>query len=142
MLFLSQCEDFPVTQEDVNNLWQTVRGAMNVPETEITLQCVSVQEIQRLNLQYRKKDAPTNILTFSYDNDHDIALSMDIARIEAMQRGIALRDYVALLIVHALLHVCGIDHEASREEAERMETREREVLAMCGFVPQGLLDVY
>ena len=143
MLLLSQCEDFPLTQEDVDHLLKAVQTNINVPDSDIALACVSAQEIQRLNMEYRKKNAPTNVLAFSYDDkDHDIAFCMSIAREEAVARTIALRDYVALLIVHALLHVSGLDHEESKEHRAHMEQKEREILLACGFVPQGLLDVY
>lgn len=144
MFSLVPCEGFPLTQEDGDALWNAVRIRMNIPDTEITLQCVSREEIQRLNLLYRQKDAPTNVLTFSYgdDDEHDIALCMDVANAEAGERGIALRDYVALLTVHALLHACGVDHEKSHEDLVRMESLEREVLSDCGFVSHALSDVY
>ncbi len=40
----------------------------------------------------------------------------------------SLEDEVALLVVHGLLHLLGMDHGAD-EEAETMESRERELLA-------------
>lgn len=139
-----QSQQFPLTHTESENLWQHVRSATNVPDEDVALQVVDIEEITRLNKQYRKKDAPTNVLTFSYntEGEHDIALCIEIATKEARERDIALRDYVALLLVHALLHATGIDHEESEEESMRMQALERDILLSCGFVPQALSDVY
>ncbi len=139
-----QCENFPLTDSEVETLWQNVRKQTAFADEDVSLQCVSEEEITRLNHQYRSKNKPTNVLTFSYgpDADHDVALCVEVATREATERAIAIRDYVALLVVHALLHVAGIDHEESEEESVRMQTLEREILLSSGFVPQALSDVY
>lgn len=125
-------------------MWKAALSLAKFPDEEVALACVGIEEITRLNERYRNKNAPTNVLTFSYGDDaeHEIALCMEVAEHEATERNIALRDYVALLVVHALLHVCGIDHEHSEEESLRMQALEREILVLCGFVPQALSDVY
>jgi probable rRNA maturation factor len=40
---------------------------------------------------------------------------------------VAFEDEVALLVVHGLLHLVGMDHGAN-DEAERMEQREQQLL--------------
>lgn len=138
------CKDFPITENDLLRLWETTRTNLQVPDDEVAMRCVSAEEIQRLNKEYRNKDAPTNILTFSYapEGDHDIAICLEVARSEAESRSIPFRDYVALLVVHGLLHVCGMDHEESEKSLLAMKEKEREILLACGFVPQALSDVY
>lgn len=144
MFVLSGCKDFPLTENELENLWQAARITRNVPDDEVAMRCVDVEEIQRLNKEYRNKDIPTNILTFSYksEGEHDIALCMEVARTEANARGIAIRDYVALLVTHAVLHVCGMDHETSEKSSLVMKETEREILRACGFVSRALSDVY
>ncbi|MDA1168886.1 MAG: rRNA maturation RNase YbeY [bacterium] len=144
MFVFSGCKDFPLTKSELENLWQAARMKRNVADDEVAMRCVGVEEIQRLNKEYRNKDIPTNILTFSYEpeGDHDIAICMEVARAEAETRGIAIRDYVALLVTHAVLHVCGMDHEASKKDSFIMKEAEREILLACGFVAISLSDVY
>ncbi len=112
----------------------------------VSVRYVSVSEITDLNHRYRGKKSPTNVLTFSYTDDvpyeHDIALCSDIAEAEAKHRGVALRDYTALLLTHAMLHAAGLDHEQSVADNERMRTLEREIVSECGFAPVALKDVY
>lgn len=112
----------------------------------VSVQFVSPQEMVKFNTQYRKQKSSTNVLTFSYTDtsphEHDIAVCTDVAEIEAKERGIALRDYVALLVVHAMLHAAGMDHEKTEEEDIKTRILEREILSECGFVPITLKDVY
>jgi probable rRNA maturation factor len=139
-----ECEEQVLSDKDIASVWNTVRMKTGCADDAVTIRCVSEQEIRELNMRYRTKDHPTNVLTFSYTNppEHDIALCMDVARREATERNVSLRDYTALLVVHGLLHVTGMDHEDSPAEDEHTQVLEREILNECGFVPVSLSDVY
>jgi probable rRNA maturation factor len=50
-----------------------------------------------------------------------------VAAVNAVEHEVSLEDEVALLVVHGLLHLLGLDHE-DEAEAERMEALEQELL--------------
>jgi probable rRNA maturation factor len=52
-------------------------------------------------------------------------------RRQAGQIGVTFEDEMALMVTHGILHLLGYDHEAD-EDAERMEERERQLLAKIG----------
>jgi probable rRNA maturation factor len=58
----------------------------------------------------------------------DVVVCPAVAARNAEEHGVGFDDEVALLVVHGLLHLLGMDHDAD-DEAERMERRERELLA-------------
>lgn len=123
-----------VNHVDGERLWHAVHDHVGHADDDITVRVVDEEESRRLNLQYRKKDTPTNVLTFSYgDATHDVALCMSVAQREANERGVVLRDYVALLLVHAFLHAVGMDHEQSAAAAEAMHAAEQVILKRAGF---------
>lgn len=137
------CTPSPLSQESVQHLWNAI--CTTFPERtndHVSVRCVSESEIQDLNRIYRKKDIPTNVLTFSYTDDdpyeHDIAVCIEVAQQEAAQRGVTVVDYIALLIVHAMLHAVGMDHEQSEVEDQKTAEMERRILFECGFVPTAL----
>lgn len=139
-----QCdEDFPLTYEQCVQLLRLVCEELQIEsEGHITVRCVPIHEITNMNSTYRHKDAPTNILTFSYDeNEHDLALCIEVAKKEAIDRNILITDYVALLLVHGFLHALGMDHEKSDEEAHQTELAEKKVLEASGFTPVTLFSV-
>lgn len=130
---ISSDASIPLTSDEVHSLWQETIRYRHAPDNQVNIRCVSEPEIQRLNKLYREKNAPTNVLTFSYEDEHDIALCLPIAKREAIERGVHYRDYIALLLVHAFLHATGMDHEKSLQEAKDTHTAEEVILQRCGF---------
>ena len=92
-------------------------------------------EVQALNLNYRKKDKPTNVLSFP-DGDvvegvlqlGDIILAYDTVAGEAAAQNKPLKHHITHLVIHGVLHLLGHDHE-TEAEAEAMEAIEIKLLA-------------
>lgn len=95
--------------------------------------------IRVLNRAWRKQDKPTNVLSFPAPAEAratqgllgDIVLSYDTVLREAAAENRQPLDHLTHLAVHGALHLFGLDHQDD-EEAEQMETREREILARLG----------
>ena len=116
---------------------------------EVSVRLTSDEEVHALNRQYRHKDKPTNVLSFpmiqpdlleavtanSDDGEvllGDIVLAHGICAAEAAERGVAVADHAAHLIVHGTLHLLGYDHQGDAE-AEAMEDMERTAMAELGL---------
>jgi probable rRNA maturation factor len=106
----------------------------------LTLRLVGEAEARALNAQFRGRDYATNVLTFAYDDDDDddsidtdapvqadIVICLAVLAREAREQRTSLRDHLAHLVVHGVLHAQGMDHE-NDDEAREMEARETEVL--------------
>lgn len=99
------------------------------------------KELQRLNRQFRKKDYATDVLSFRALGDPDsalgeIAISFDRAKEQAVELGHAVGDEVALLMLHGVLHLLGMDHETDRGQMARAERQWRSTLGL----PAGLIE--
>lgn len=98
-------------------------------------------EMRELNREHRKKDKATNVLSFPAPKamrvkgvlEHlgDIALGLETCVGEAEEQGKTLKNHVMHLSVHGTLHLLGYDHMTD-EEAEEMESLERDILAGLG----------
>ncbi|MGE3141728.1 MAG: rRNA maturation RNase YbeY [Hyphomonadaceae bacterium] len=92
--------------------------------------------LRQLNRDWRGKDRPTNVLSFPAPPGAgmlgDIALAAETVAAEAAAQGKSFEDHMAHLLTHGFLHLLGYDHLADRE-AERMEMRERAILAGLGL---------
>jgi probable rRNA maturation factor len=125
-------------------------GLIDDPTTvEISVKFTDDAEVQKLNASYRHKDKPTNVLSFpmvqtdmlsslanSDDGEvllGDIVLAHGVCAHEAEEKGVAVRDHAAHLVVHGALHLLGYDHEKGEAEAEAMEAMERTALAILGI---------
>jgi probable rRNA maturation factor len=89
--------------------------------------------LRRLNRSFRGKNKATDVLSFpaaenpdGYAGNYagDLAISLDTAARQAARFGHSLRDEVRILLLHGLLHLSGLDHEADDGE---MAAREGEL---------------
>jgi probable rRNA maturation factor len=112
-----------------------LRAALQAP-AQITVRVVGEAEGRALNRQFRGQDHATNVLTFDYQRQPtvlaDLVLCAPVVQREALAAGKSLQAHYAHLLVHGALHAQGFDHQRD-DEAEAMESRERELLAGLGF---------
>lgn len=105
------------------------------PESEITIRIVDEAESHELNLTYRGKDKPTNVLSFPFEVPEgiempllgDLIICRQVMEKEAEEQGISLESHWAHLAIHGTLHLLGYDH-LTDEEAEEMESLETEIM--------------
>ncbi|MDQ2962856.1 MAG: rRNA maturation RNase YbeY [Pseudomonadota bacterium] len=116
-----------------------VQAALSAHSASMTvvLRFVDEAESRALNRRHRRKDRPTNVLSFVYDDEHgapggDIVLCAPVLRREAMQQGKPFAAHCAHLVVHGMLHLQDYGHEQAAEAA-RMEAHEIAILAGLGF---------
>jgi pyridoxine 5-phosphate synthase len=103
-------------------------------ESELSLLLVDDRRMHDLNRHYRGKDKPTNVLSFPMAEDGDpamayllgdIVISIDTARREAIQKKVTTQHHCRTLLIHGLVHLLGLDHERSEEEARLMLGQEK-----------------
>ncbi len=109
---------------------------------EVTLRIVDPFEIQDLNLTYRGKDAPTNVLSFPFEQPEgldepipylgDLVICAVVVEQEAQGQHKSLEAHWAHMVIHGMLHLQGLDH-IEPDEAERMESLEIQLLAALGY---------
>lgn len=99
----------------------------------------SDEHVQALNKQFRGKNKPTNVLSFPDGQKighitqlGDIILAFETIAREAEQQGKKLKDHVAHLTIHGVLHLLGFDHEIEKE-AVVMERHEITILKRMGI---------
>lgn len=109
-------------------------------EFELTIRLVNNEESQQLNMQYRGKDKPTNVLSFPFEVPEgvelnllgDLIICIEVMKQEAQEQNKALFDHWAHLVIHGCLHLVGFDH-ISDTEAVEMESIETSILKKLGI---------
>ncbi len=112
---------------------------VKIPNIELHIKTCTLDDMQHLNASTRKKDKPTNVLSFTYgQSSHnntlflgDIMLCPAVIAEEALAQGKSESQHSTHLLVHGLLHLLGYDHE-NAEDALKMEQREISILAKLG----------
>lgn len=106
---------------------------------EVNVAVTSNREMQALNRRFRKKNKPTDVLTFPSSSDGiagDIAISLEIAATNAKELRHSLATEVKVLILHGMLHLAGYDHEIDDGEMQARETDLRTKFNL----PVGLIE--
>jgi probable rRNA maturation factor len=128
------CHDTALPSRAAIRRW--VRASCQLP-AEVAVRFVDAEEGRGLNRAYRHKDYPTNVLSFVYETAPrvagDLVVCPPVVLREAAEQGKVADAHFAHLIVHGMLHLQGYDHETGIDDAVRMESREREILAGLGY---------
>lgn len=127
-------EDWGIEADGFQIYIERLKKHVLATEGVLNVVFVSDQYIQALNKQYRHKDQPTDVLSFSYVEDDEISeligeiyISVSTAKRQMGDYGNDLQHELYRLFVHGFLHIFGHDHEED-EDYERMKTIEDEVL--------------
>ncbi len=100
---------------------------------------ISDVRMKQLNQMFRNIDSTTDVLSFPYeadsfdpdqDNLGDIVISAEQAKKQAVDNGLSFEGEVKQLILHGLLHLCGLDHENDNGEMNARELIVRDQLGI------------
>ena len=138
-------KEFP--SRKLKKVAQKVLEIVEQDQAELCLVLVGNAEIRKLNAKFRKKDYPTDVLSFPAGDElptgvrllGDVVISVEKAREQAKQRGRTLNEEMVTLLIHGVVHLLGYDHERSAKDARIMGRLERKIYqALC---EQGILKV-
>ena len=103
---------------------KVLKGENRLKEN-VSIAFVSPAEIHELNRQYRKKDKPTDVLSFEKVSDFkeefsEVIICPSVVRENAKESKLSFKKELAKVLIHGILHNFGYDHEVSEAEAEKM----------------------
>ena len=99
-----------------------VQDLLKKKKLYISVSVVDDEEIQKLNNEYRKKDYPTDVLSFDINEDQedgtyylgDVVVNKEQAERQAKEYGNDIEHEVSDLVAHGVLHLLGVDHEEEK----------------------------
>ncbi|MBE9561657.1 MAG: rRNA maturation RNase YbeY [Proteobacteria bacterium] len=114
---------------------------------ELTIRLVDTAESQALNLTWRQRNSPTNVLSFPFECPPevnlpllgDIVICVPLVATEAKEQHKSLDAHWAHLVIHGTLHLLGYDH-IEEQQAKIMEDIEIEILQDLGYPNPYLID--
>jgi len=105
---------------------------------DLSLAFIGDAKMRQLNLQYRKKDKTTDVLSFSLLEGKklnsgpavkkvlgDVVISVPQAKRQARVAGKTFKSETAMLLVHGILHLLGYDHRSKHDEKHMFGLQER-----------------
>jgi len=120
-----------ITIDNQTNIEIDIELLESISKTDREIELVMVDDttMQRINLRQRGVDKTTDVLSFPLNSfAHvplgSIVINSDLAKLEAKKQKHTLKDEIALMFIHGLLHLKGLDHESDegkmRDEEERL----------------------
>ena len=127
--------------------WATAAVQPQSDEVEMTVRIVDEAESHALNLNYRGKDRPTNVLSFPFECPDEVELPLlgdlvicrQVVEREAQEQDKPVMAHWAHMVVHGSLHLLGYDH-IEDDEAEEMESLETQIMTGLGFADPYLRE--
>jgi probable rRNA maturation factor len=116
---------------DATRLRRVLKGAAAALRVsgEVTLVLAGDGTLRRLNREYRRRDRPTDVLSFTGSGGReglgDIVISVRTAERNARGEGRRLSQELDILALHGFLHLLGYDHETDDGAMDRLEGRLR-----------------
>ena len=97
----------------LNKVVSTILGQEKMSDCVINLRLLNDKEMKKLNMQIRKKDKTTNVLSFPNDdisvkqtkNIGDIAISIEYVKAEAKKEGKTFDDHIIHMLAHGVYHI-------------------------------------
>jgi len=148
-VFLADEQSEEIGLSDLRSLAEMVLSEEGYPEdTELTILLIDDEEMSEYNERFLNRSGPTDVLAFPVEDllpgvvpEHDphgpplmigdVIVAPAYIRRQAIENSVAFEDEMALMVTHGVLHLIGYDHLVD-EDAERMEQRERDLLARVG----------
>lgn len=112
---------------------KVLKGENKLTEN-LSIAFVDPEEIQALNKAYRKKDAPTDVLSFERvsgfkEECAEIVVCPQYVRWHTQDSRLSLKKELAKALIHGILHVLGYDHEYSNAQEEKMRQKQEHYLS-------------
>jgi metalloprotein, YbeY family len=122
-----------IKRRDTSAWIKTVAASYGKRVGEVGYCFVDDEKMLQVNNEYLGHDYYTDVITFDYDEDDtvngDIFISVDTVRTNAEKFGKTYEDELHRVIIHGILHLCGLNDKAPGER-ELMEAAENRALAL------------
>ena len=118
-------KNFPYFKKYIS---KTVNATLNIVDVgvaknvSITFLLTSNKKIKELNMKFRKKNKPTNVLSFPMQSTYmdnyllgDIVLANQTLLQESMELRVKKYDYLSKMTIHGMLHLLGYDHKTEKQ---------------------------
>lgn len=132
----------PVAAARLVTLAQQVLQALKVRHALVSVTMVAPRAMAALNRKHLGHRGPTDVITFALGADPtgvvlaDVYICVDVAREQAVRHRVGIREELARLVVHGMLHACGWEHpEGDDRVGSPMWRRQEQLLRRFWSIP-------
>lgn len=157
---LPEGKKIDIDPKEFEDFAQNLLKVLGREDLELSLVFTDNETIRNLNREWRKKDKPTDVLSFPQDFPErdfstdfepqrelrkvlenckncsvlgDIVISVDRAKEQAQDYGWSLQEEIKRLILHGFVHLLGFDHEKGEREEKLFRKMEKFLASKVGW---------
>ena len=137
---IRNCTRKPVNESAIKKaVAETLKLLRLKSDAVLSVALVGGKKMRSLNKSWRKKDAATDVLSFSFletsgddtgatKEAGEIIICLPVAARQARLYGLSEKKQIARLAAHGTMHIFGLDHERSEREHQIMEEIQKKVI--------------
>ncbi len=122
-VIISDRQEVPADHDALADLARSTLTQEGAGPVELSVSLVNAEEMAQLHVQYAGEAGPTDVLSFTMDEDGllgDVVICPEVAKAQSSDLDAELR----LLLVHGILHLLGYDHEEDQERVAMWKRQE------------------
>jgi probable rRNA maturation factor len=126
-LEINNLTKFTADKKSFSQVAKIVLRGENKGTATLSLAFVDEKEMQKLNKNFRKKNKPTDVLSFDLREGNylgEIIICPKVVKDNAKKYGVTAKKEMLKVFAHGILHLLGYDHEQSKSQAELMEQKQ------------------
>lgn len=107
-------------------------------ETQFSVAFVDDVEMSRLNMEFRTKEGPTDVLSFAMADELDpdflgeVVISPAQAALNSLESHTTLEAEMEVLLVHGILHLVGYEHSSPDSRGVMFARQEELLMSFAG----------
>ena len=129
----------PAWEKKAKNFILKVLAFLKKEKWDLSVLFCGNSRIKQLNRHYREKDEPTDVLSFMLgETAHgrylpgDIVISLEALEENAGYFGVTPDEELRRLLVHGILHLCGMDHKTIEDDEPMLQLQEKILAELAG----------
>jgi probable rRNA maturation factor len=123
MVEINNLTRFKFDKKRLEGLSEKVLEKEKKQKIALAITFVGEKEIRKLNKKYRKTDAPTDVLSFTYEKSGEILICPPVVKKNAKSFGETFQKELTRVFIHGILHILGYNHEKGGAEAAVMQKK-------------------
>ncbi len=129
MIEINNLSGVPVRRDFLKRVAGRVLEDKKTKCRDLSIVLVKPDKIKELNKKYRKKNQPTDVLSFLYGDSGEIVICLAEVKKNAKKFDSSFKKELAKVLIHGALHLSGYDHEISERKARAMGKKQNYYLS-------------
>ncbi len=127
MIEINNTTKFKINERLIKGVAEKFLRSRNLSKQDVSIAFIGDAKMKQLNFRYRKKNCPTDVLSFGGDEDFFGEIIIDPAQIrrQAKENGNAFQNELIFILVHGLLHLGGYDDRTEKDRLHMINLGEK-----------------